>query len=46
MLVLKTLQATKYPEIDAVLDKIGAVFKNAESADWVSIDFSPWASLP
>lgn len=46
LLALKTLQATKYPEIDAVLDKIGAVFKNADSADWVYIDFSPWSSRP
>lgn len=46
LLALKTLQATKYPEIDAVLDKIGAVFKKADSADWVYIDFSPWGSRP
>lgn len=46
LLALKTLQATKYPEIDSVLDKIGAVFKNTESADWVYIDFSPWSSRP
>lgn len=46
LLALKTLQATQYPEIDAILDKIGAVFKNTEAADWVHIDFSPWASRP
>lgn len=46
LFALKTLQAAKYPEIDAVLDKIGAVFKNADSADWVYIDFSPWGSNP
>lgn len=46
LLALKTLQATKYPEIEAVLDKIGAVFKNTGSADWVYIDFSPWSSRP
>lgn len=46
LLALKTLQATKYPEIDHVLDKIGSVFKNADSADWVYIDFSPWGSKP
>lgn len=46
LLALKTLQATKYPEIDVILDKIGAVFKHAEAADWVHIDFSPWASRP
>lgn len=46
LLALKTLQATKYPEIDLVLDKIGAVFKNTTSADWVYIDFSHWGSKP
>jgi len=46
LFALKTLQATKYPEIDAVLDKISAVFKNVDSTDWVYIDFSPWSSNP
>lgn len=46
LFALKTLQATKYPEIDTVLDKIGAVFKKAEALDWVSIDFAPWGSRP
>jgi len=46
MLALKTLQAAKYPEIDSILDKIGALFKNADTADWVYIDFSPWGSRP
>ncbi|MCX7774298.1 MAG: YafY family transcriptional regulator, partial [Clostridia bacterium] len=46
LLALKTLQATKYPEIETVLDKIGAVFKKANPDDWVYIDFSPWGSRP
>ncbi|KAB3533454.1 YafY family transcriptional regulator [Alkaliphilus pronyensis] len=46
MLALKTLQATKYPEIDIVLDKIGALFNNVDSTDWVYIDFSAWGSKP
>jgi predicted DNA-binding transcriptional regulator YafY len=41
LLALKTLQATRYPEIDTTLEKIGAIFKNAEAADWVHIEFSP-----
>ncbi|NLM28098.1 MAG: YafY family transcriptional regulator [Clostridiaceae bacterium] len=45
LLALKTLKAAKYPEIDAILEKIGAVFKHAET-DWVHIDFSPWDSTP
>jgi predicted DNA-binding transcriptional regulator YafY len=43
---LKTLQATKYPEIDMVLDKIGGLFKNTDVSDWVDIDLSPWGSQP
>lgn len=46
MFALKTLQSTKYPEIDIILDKIGAMFKNAKVEDWVHIDFSPWSSGP
>ncbi|MHB8104250.1 MAG: helix-turn-helix transcriptional regulator [Dehalococcoidales bacterium] len=46
LLALKTLQATKYPEIEAILEKIGAVFKKAAAADWVHIEFSPWGSGP
>jgi predicted DNA-binding transcriptional regulator YafY len=46
LLALKTLQATKYPEIDAILEKIGGVFKKAAAADWVHIEFSPWGSGP
>ncbi len=43
---LKTLQVTQYPEIDKVLDKVGAMFKRSNSDDWVYIDFSPWGSNP
>jgi predicted DNA-binding transcriptional regulator YafY len=46
LLALKTLQATKYPEIEAILEKIGAVFKKTAAADWVHIEFSPWGSGP
>jgi len=46
LLALKTLQATRYPEIDAILEKIGALFRNTAPADWVNIDFSPWGSGP
>jgi predicted DNA-binding transcriptional regulator YafY len=46
ILALKTLRATRYPEIDSTLDKIGALFRKAEAADWVHIEFSPWGSGP
>jgi len=45
LLALQALQSTRYPEVDAVLEKLGAIFKNT-AADWISIDFSPWGSNP
>lgn len=46
LLALKTLQATNYPDIENILDKLGAVFKHKEAIDWVQIDFNPWGSNP
>jgi predicted DNA-binding transcriptional regulator YafY len=46
LLALKTLQATRYPDIDGIIDKIGALFKDAAAEDWVHVDFSPWGSGP
>jgi predicted DNA-binding transcriptional regulator YafY len=43
---LQTLRATKYPEIETVLGKIGAIFKKGRNEDWVHIEFSPWGSGP
>jgi predicted DNA-binding transcriptional regulator YafY len=45
ILALKTLQSIKYPEIDAVLEKLGSLFKN-NNTDWISVDLSPWGSNP
>jgi predicted DNA-binding transcriptional regulator YafY len=45
-LALKTLQSTRYPEIETVLDKIGALFQKSSSIDWVDIDMSSWGSSP
>ncbi len=46
IVALKTLQATKYPEINLILEKIGSIFNNSETEDWVEIDFSNWGSNP
>lgn len=46
LLALKTLQSTRYPEIEVILGKIGALFKNTTPSDWVHIEFSPWGSGP
>lgn len=43
---LKTMQAAKYPEIDAVLEKLSAVFKSSADTDWVTIHFADWSSSP
>lgn len=46
ILALKTLQVTKLPQLDTILEKIGAVFKRNIQTDWVHIEFSPWGSGP
>lgn len=46
LMAVKTLQATQYPELDRVLEKMGAIFKNVSNHNWVEIDFSPWGSMP
>lgn len=46
LLGIKTLQATKYPEINSILEKMGSIFKNASNHDWIEIDFSHWGSMP
>jgi predicted DNA-binding transcriptional regulator YafY len=46
LLGIKTLQATKYPEMNSILEKMGSIFKNASNHDWVEIDFSHWGSMP
>jgi predicted DNA-binding transcriptional regulator YafY len=43
---LKTLQSTQLPQLDTILEKIGAIFKHDTRADWVHIEFSPWGSGP
>ncbi len=45
LLALQSLKATKYPEIDTALEKLGGIFKQPAS-DWISVDFSPWGSNP
>ncbi len=45
LFALKNLQSTKYPGVDEVLEKLGALFKES-SADWIQIDETPWGSNP
>ncbi len=41
---LQILKASKYPNAEAALSKIGAVFKNAAGHKWLEVDFSYWGS--
>ncbi|MDF2538114.1 MAG: transcriptional regulator [Herbinix sp.] len=45
LFALQSLQATKYPEIETVIEKLGSIFKNT-ATNWISIDFSPWGANP
>jgi len=46
LLALKTMSATRYPETQAVIDKIDSIFKNSNVTDWIDIDFAGWDSHP
>ena len=41
---LQSLSAVQYPEADAVLDKLGAIFQTCLT-DWIDVDFSRWGSV-
>jgi len=45
LFALKSLETAQDPEIERVLEKLGAVFKNS-APDWIQLDFSPWSSAP
>lgn len=44
VLALKTLQATHYPDVEMILDKLGALFGSVRAEDWVTVDFSRWGT--
>ena len=44
ILALKAMGATDYPEADALLEKIGSIFKNNMANDWIEVDFDSWGS--
>ena len=46
LLALKTMSVTRYPEIEAILGKIGALFKHNQIGDWLDINFAGWSSHP
>ncbi len=46
LLALKSLQTTKYPEIESTLEKLNGLFKSGLKIEWVDIDYNPWGSGP
>ena len=46
LFALKTISVTRYPEIEAILDKIEALFNNSHINDWIDINFAGWCSHP
>lgn len=46
VIALNTLHATRYPEVNLVLEKMGAIFNNEFMEDWIHVDFSRWGSNP
>lgn len=41
---LQMLQAAKYPNAEAALNKVGAIFRNVLEPKWLEVDFSYWGS--
>lgn len=46
LLALKTLEATRYPDIDKILAKFTALFSSPPADDWLAVDFARWGSDP
>ena len=44
ILAIKAMGATSYPEADAILNKIGSIFKSNKAYDWIEVDFEGWSS--
>jgi len=44
ILALKAMGATDYPEADALLEKIGSIFKGNIAHDWIEVAFESWSS--
>ena len=44
ILALKAMGATDYPEANALLEKMGSIFKDNIAHDWIEVDFESWSS--
>ena len=43
-LAVKAMSATSYPEADAIINKLGSIFKGNPSHDWIEVNFDGWSS--
>lgn len=46
MVALRMLKAAKYPDVNPLLEKLGAVLQNRTAADWITIEPEPWETDP
>ena len=44
LVAIEAMGATSYPEADALVEKIGALFKGSQAHDWIEVDFEGWGS--
>ena len=44
LMTLQALQATRYANVDTVMQKMASLFKNIEIQDWIEVDISEWGS--
>ena len=44
ILALKAMEATSYPEAEALLEKISSIFKSNIAHDWIEVYFDSWSS--
>ncbi len=45
LMALKSLQATRVLNIDAVMDKLSGLFSSISVDDWIEVDFSQWGDI-
>jgi predicted DNA-binding transcriptional regulator YafY len=44
LVALKTMSAISYPEANAIIDKLGSIFKSSQANDWIEVSFEGWSS--
>jgi len=44
LMAVETMAATNYPEADAVIEKIGSLFRSSQVHDWIEVNLEGWNS--